>query len=1173
MEDVKKEKADEREEREPPAKTSRPRRNAQKNVLYYNEDFEVSTKDLNAPSTSQKHPVPTRQTNRKVANRKDSQQTTNGNDNNAPILEKETTDEEEKQSEDDEEPPSLEVNPRSKKRGRIPGRKLDKKKPEEPTEPKEPPLKQQAMEQTVPRAFLAARHGVKLFHSELNTTPDGDVYATVITGCLTELIRKERIIELLTNEAVLFETEWMISKPPRLPPLTTEAGVFAFYIDGRFCKNAKDISFDDLRPWSMTSDASIPNSINIKPNVRRHPVALLDGRLTVVKHETRLAVYHLTEYSARLPREERLKKKIFYLTRNNCIYGNVLILYNYTRPGDLPSLISAPHGNDLLRNAAVEEIDDGSAHESPFENEPYEGMHGGYYLKLRPNKLGWNRDKQHLLDCLTGKDDILGDYIEMNNQPPDLPPLIESVGVFVYFVRAEHVFNHVHHTTDGLSPWTTIPDGSGTEPPGPRVRSTRKSLIYRDGVFQLPRDQNFQSEYCLVETMSTLARCRRIRKKVTYIQKRERIVGNVCYIYEFICKGPLPDLYSDTSIRLSDPKKRWRIQVEEDAHFSMQNDSKLDLVDEDDDFIFEDVSNPQKQVNREPEIHPDMPPGGIDNEFNDDPDDDTPKNVEPYYEEPRQLSTGHVYLTVRHRKMVTSVDTVLEWIVNSNQVEERGILNDTKPLHPPMVINSRAYAFFVAASAIFPHDINRDDFSPWSHNSKMDNPVNYRTKVKKYGVFSDSVTSNFMIKDQDYKTCPFHLVFLYSINPRDPRLRKKIYYMMETQSKMVVSHALIIYDYASEGPIVKLNTAEPKPHLPRSMMELEETPRVEDRDDPFDEPDVSESDGSVYMKVIDSSFWNDRNRHVDYLVNRPDLVSSINNKIPDLPPPCTGKGTFVYFINGQEINYRNLTVDRLCPWSENAHNNPFGITKRPKSWKVPLGLNSDNQLRAFKTTESASAISSDYQLHTYTATLPRCTRLRKKIVYVRKNDHQVGNALIMYQFTEDGPIPQPSDKYISTSREGWMENAQDIVIEGEVPQTVMEHEMIVEDEIVIEDSMNNRNYALEKTVANTGFVRGSQRYEALWRIAQKQFDAQSQEEAFDGIFKLLFEKNEDRLLQLINMAFNVSIIPENEKHVEDHVHFEPSRMQLDEQDYNTPPYFYRNVPAKEDDAPEEELMI
>lgn len=74
---------------------------------------------------------------------------------------------------------------------------------------------------------------------------------------------------------------------------------------------------------------------------------------------------------------------------------------------------------------------------------------------MRPNKLGWAQNKKNLLDYLFNKVDILDELGALNNRLPDLPPLIETVGVFAYFVPACHVVNQIHHAADGLSPWTT----------------------------------------------------------------------------------------------------------------------------------------------------------------------------------------------------------------------------------------------------------------------------------------------------------------------------------------------------------------------------------------------------------------------------------------------------------------------------------------------------------------------------------------------------------------------------------------------------------------------------------------------------------------------------------------------------------------------------------------------
>ncbi|EFO96177.1 hypothetical protein CRE_14677 [Caenorhabditis remanei] len=58
----------------------------------------------------------------------------------------------------------------------------------------------------------------------------------------------------------------------------------------------------------------------------------------------------------------------------------------------------------------------------------------------------------------------------------------------------------------------------------------------------------------------------------------------------------------------------------------------------------------------------------------------------------------------------------------------------------------------------------------------------------------------------------------------------------------------------------------------------------------------------------------------------------------------------------------------------------------------------------------------------------------------------------------------------------------------------------------------------------TGYVRGNQRYEAMWRIAQKQYNDTHIDDTFDKLFRLLYEKDEQRLLHVISQQFNVNII-------------------------------------------------
>ncbi|CAO4382286.1 unnamed protein product [Caenorhabditis nigoni] len=1269
--------------------TARPKRQPKKNVRYSNADYLMGVAE-GAPSSSsgpQKPLEPPKSAARKrksnprqeeqamiltdasqihVAMEYEIPQQNHEDDDGPPVLDDVEYEDDGLQgggpadgqeSDDDEMAPDLERNPLTKKRGRP-------RLPESLVRPPPAVRVKPSPRVSTPRGLETTRiaqQNVRLFHPELDTTPEGDAYATVVSGCLTELLRKERIIELLTNP-VEFEqmwgknTGWLLPKPPRLPPLTTEKGAFAFYVNGSSCKNAKEISNDDLRPWTAVSDANIPNSVNIKPNVRRHAVARLSGQLRIVRHETRLAEYHLTEYNARLPREQRLKKKIFYLTRDNAIVGNVLILYEYMREGNAPVPINLPHGNDYLRRAAVVDRAAAMNHpemdkDSPFEPQPYEGMRGGLYLKLRPGCLAWAHNKKNLLDFMYNNT-MLVDKVALNVRLPDLPPLIETAGVFAFFAPSQDVANQIHHAPDGLSPWTVNATGMPDDDPSPapRVRSTRRALILEeDGALSLAKDPKEQTNCILVETMSTLARCKRIRKRLYYIQHaNSHLLGNVCYLYEFLCEGPLPSLMPGTEqTRYSTPggtvvariegtpRKYAEMLIPADEDDMVQID-ELDVTDSMDPTRISGISGapglpgpgiqapPPPQPLQDPQdttvlpeeehLYPDMLENGYDVEFTEDPVEKS-ENPDPYYEQPRLLSTGHVYMTVRHKKVVTGFDHVLEWIVNSNNVEERGILNQTKPLHPPIVTNARAYAFFVAGTAIFPHDINRDDFSPWSGNGTAENLTRYRTKVRKIGAAVEPNNSTFVLKDNaDYKTCQFHLVYLYSTNPRDPRLRKKIYYLMETESKMVVSHALIIYDYTTEGRIPKLSSGQYKPVPKRQSMRnfnhaVQPDPTDEQffsedhRTSPFAELPNQCQDGTLYLHVTDRDFWTDRNRQIQFLVNEGNIIEEmgcLNNKVPDLPPPITGKGLVVFFVDMRELNIRALTIDKLVPWSESVSNSA-GPTIRPKSCKTPLMVNAHGQLRVSKAPDHST-----YQIHTYTATLPRCTRLRKKVVYVLKNGGPCGHALIMYSFTEAGETPQPLQKAIhghyargGGGSDDWYHNldqniredvdlymrtmnpgeaikslyevhgiqvtrgmlyalrqsaADDLDVEaygsyakdeqsGVIDVEMMDSEdmMVEEEEIIVEhtetvpyDHQGNgprRNPFLEKNVATAGFVRGSVRNDALWRIAQKQFGVETQDQTFDQIFKLLYQRDEQRLLHNINVMFNVDIVAGDESQI------------------------------------------
>ncbi|VDM84396.1 unnamed protein product, partial [Strongylus vulgaris] len=214
----------------------------------------------------------------------------------------------------------------------------------------------------------------------------------------------------------------------------------------------------------------------IKPNVRKHAVAREDGRLVPCKGDGRTSEFHLTEYSAWLPRLLRLRKKIFYVARQTGqIVGNVLILYDFTMPGEIPSIMNIAHGNDALRDMQqmdlTMEMPVADA-ENPFVEGIVPGVRGEKFLKVHPSKIGWVNNKTLLLKYLINDPTFLDEAGYLNTHVPFLPPMIEGRGVFVHFAPATLVADHIHHTGDGLSPWTF--QGASMHN---RVRTVKRALM------------------------------------------------------------------------------------------------------------------------------------------------------------------------------------------------------------------------------------------------------------------------------------------------------------------------------------------------------------------------------------------------------------------------------------------------------------------------------------------------------------------------------------------------------------------------------------------------------------------------------------------------------------------------------------------------------------------------
>lgn len=78
-------------------------------------------------------------------------------------------------------------------------------------------------------------------------------------------------------------------------------------------------------------------------------------------------------------------------------------------------------------------------------------------------------------------------------------------------------------------------------------------------------------------------------------------------------------------------------------------------------------------------------------------------------------------------------------------------------------------------------------------------------------------------------------------------------------------------------------------------------------------------------------------------------------------------------------------------------------------------------------------------------------------------------------------------------------------------------------------------------------ARGTSRNEALFRIAKNSFGSATDNETFDLLFKMLFEKSEHRLLQIVNHTFGVEIMAGEEMdNGEMHLHMAPDGAIVEE---------------------------
>ncbi|PIC21501.1 hypothetical protein B9Z55_026310 [Caenorhabditis nigoni] len=780
---------------------------------------------------------------------------------------------------------------------------------------------------TLPHREIQTLH---LFYPEIKSTPEGLRYATVSEKHLGELLKKDRILNLLTNDVERDQVRrvgWLSNKKPHLPPPNTnQQETFAFFVTAHGYYTRLMLG-DGVQSWAPIQDSTSKNPSEFK----RFAVVKNGKNFELESNPALPTCLKLTEYHVRCSENPRLEKRIYYLSgTDDVIIKNVLYFYsfNYAEKED-------------VENRSPKFAD------SPFENEQFTGKPGGVYLKLKNSLLDAARNYQSLIKYMIPDSEHAKQVADLNKDPPDLPPLIETAGTFVYFVPSE-LANLEYIAKDGLSPWSPIYEKENPEQLYGRV-------LHTDGNLLVSGKQDSMLESLVYETNWKLERCPRIHKKILSILPPLNKLGNACIIYIYNDNGPFP--------------KEEETEAKIPIHVKIRNLSPevLESIDECKRLGYPDMSTDSERNTVE-------------------------LATKPFSSTIRCLSTGHLYLKVLDKDLVGDYLNVLKWISNSTLVTDIGILNRSTPPHPPMVVDSQAYAFFVDGTAIVPNVIPYDAFSPWSRNSNDNGTTTF-----KFGVVQDPKTFVFKFSPPNSSDAPYNLVVISSKHHKYNRLTRKIFYIVSVESQSVVSHALVLYNYTEDGPIVKFNA------LPCDYDNSQSADTsIQSQAYPFLPNPQTMADGSICFEVEDFSFWNDVNRQLQYMHNESWKISlCVNQAAPDLPPLTTRKSMFAFFVRVKRTNLHLLTIDKLDPWVDNAYSGEYTIPSRTEI--IPLKSTTPNNLEVDES-ENNQAM---HHMSIHTTILSRCSRLRKKVIYLRKGASTMGYALILYYYTDKGVEPQP----------------------------------------------------------------------------------------------------------------------------------------------------------------------
>ncbi|CAJ0573057.1 unnamed protein product, partial [Mesorhabditis spiculigera] len=310
-----------------------------------------------------------------------------------------------------------------------------------------------------------------------------------------------------------------------------------------------------------------------------------------------------------------------------------------------------------------------------------------------------------------------------------------------------------------------------------------------------------------------------------------------------------------------------------------------------------------------------------------------------------------------------------------------------------------------------------------------------------------------------------------------PRLRRKIFFVV-TRDEQLIANVIILYLYAEKGALPALPSGSTLANV--EFVQISEETPIYDLLDVVDT--IQLMPNALFARVLDTRLLHDKRRILELAFNQAATVSELgllNDKVPGMPPQTQMTGCFVCFVDtksGALVDQRQLTIDALAPWSEGQRGAAIFI--RPKYKRYQLYRSNENARRLELCWNAGEAAvednASEFSLVVYTATLPRCQRLKKRIYYVMCGRCLVGNVVIFYNYEIPGPLPT------------------------EVAP------------------LNLVNAEVQKRV------------NAVLDFAAFQFNCGSEKEVLDVLFRVLVQRNETHLLQNVRDEYGIEILTQEE---------------------------------------------